>query len=158
MGNSKRKNGLGIAGFILSLIGLVVCWVPFLNIISLVLCGLGALLCFIGLFLRNRKKGLTIVGFLFGIAGCVVFYLVYAGIAAGLMSWFVYALNIISTDSSVLFLCVLGIEKKMQENRNNLSILFVTLQPKCGVKLRSLGLWVCQKVKGFCVLRQLNNF
>ncbi len=86
MGNSKRKNGLGIAGFILSLIGLVVCWVPFLNIISLVLCGLGALLCFIGLFLRNRKKGLTIVGFLFGIAGCVVFYLVYAGIAAGLMS------------------------------------------------------------------------
>ncbi len=86
MGNSKRKNGLGIAGFILSLIGLVICWVPILNIISLVLCGLGALLCFIGLFLRNRKKGLTIVGFLFGIAGCVVFYLVYAGIAAGLMS------------------------------------------------------------------------
>jgi hypothetical protein len=84
MGNSKRKNGLGIAGFILSLIGLVICWVPILNIISLVLCGLGALLCFIGLFLRNRKKGLTIVGFLFGIAGCVVFYLVYAGI--GLMS------------------------------------------------------------------------
>lgn len=86
MGNSKRKNGLGIAGFILSLIGLVICWVPILNIVSLVLCGLGALLCFIGLFLRNRKKGLTIVGFLFGIAGCVVFYLVYAGIAAGLMS------------------------------------------------------------------------
>lgn len=86
MGNSKRKNGLGIAGFILSLIGLVICWVPILNIVSLVLCGLGALFCFIGLFLRNRKKGLTIVGFLFGIAGCVVFYLVYAGIAAGLMS------------------------------------------------------------------------
>ena len=86
MGNSKRKNGLGIAGFILSLIGLVICWVPILNIVSLVLCGLGALLCFIGLFLRNRKKGLTIVGFLFGIAGCVVFYLVYAGFAAGLMS------------------------------------------------------------------------
>lgn len=87
MGNStKRKNGCGIAGFILSLIGLVISWVPILNFVSLVLCGIGTLLCFIGLFLKNRKKGLTIVGFLLGIAGCVVFYLVYAGIAAGLMS------------------------------------------------------------------------
>ena len=77
----KRKNGLGIAGFILALIGLVICWVPVLNIISLVLCGLGFLLAFIGLFLKNRKKGLAIVGVLFGIAGCVVFYLVYAGLA-----------------------------------------------------------------------------
>jgi hypothetical protein len=77
----KRKNGLGIAGFILALIGLVICWVPVLNIISLVLCGLGFLLAFIGLFLKNRKKGLAIVGVLFGIAGCVIFYLVYAGLA-----------------------------------------------------------------------------
>ena len=77
----KSKNGLGIAGFILALIGLVICWVPVLNIISLVLCGLGFLLAFIGLFLKNRKKGLAIVGVLFGIAGCVIFYLVYAGLA-----------------------------------------------------------------------------
>lgn len=77
----KRKNGLGITGFILALIGLVICWVPVLNIISLVLCGLGFLLAFIGLFLKNRKKGLAIVGVLFGIAGCVIFYLVYAGLA-----------------------------------------------------------------------------
>jgi len=78
----KGKNGLGIAGFILSLIGLVICWVPILNIVSLVLCGLGFLLAFIGLFLKNKKKGLAIVGVLFGIAGCVIFYLVYAGIAS----------------------------------------------------------------------------
>ena len=77
----KRKNGLGIAGFILALIGLLICWVPFLNIISLVLCGLGFLLAFIGLFLKNRKKGLAIVGVLFGLAGCVIFYLVDAGLA-----------------------------------------------------------------------------
>ena len=77
----KRKNGLGIAGFILALIGLVICWVPVLNIISLVLCGLGFLLAFIGLFLKNRKKGLAIVGVLFGLAGGVIFYLVYAGLA-----------------------------------------------------------------------------
>ena len=79
----KRKNGLGIAGFIMSLIGLILSWIPVVNIFGIVLCGIGFLLSFIGLFLKNRKKGLAIVGVLFGIAGCVLFYLVYAGIAAG---------------------------------------------------------------------------
>ena len=76
----KRKNGLGIAGFILALIGLVICWVPILNIVSLVLCGLGFLLCFIGLFLKNRKKGLAIVGLLFALAGIAVFIVEWGAI------------------------------------------------------------------------------
>ena len=80
----KGKNGLGIARFILSLIGLIMSWIPLVNIVGIVLCGIGFLLSFIGLFLKNKKKGLAIVGVLFGIAGCVLFYLVYAGIAAGL--------------------------------------------------------------------------
>ena len=76
----KRKNGCGIAGFILALIGLVICWVPILNIVSLILCGLGFLLCFIGLFLKNRKKGLTIVGLLFAITGIAVFIVEWGAI------------------------------------------------------------------------------
>ena len=81
MGNStKRKNGCGIAGFILSLIGLAISWVPILNIVSLVLCGIGFLLCFIGLFLKNRKKGLTIVGLLFALAGIAVFIVEWGAI------------------------------------------------------------------------------
>jgi len=80
----KGKNGLGIAGFILSLIGLILSWIPLVNIFGIVLCGIGFLLSFIGLFLKNKKKGLAVVGLLFSIAGCVLFYLVYAGIAAGL--------------------------------------------------------------------------
>jgi hypothetical protein len=77
---AKRKNGCGIAGFILALIGLIICWVPILNIVSLVLCGLGFLLCFIGLFLKNRKKGLTIVGLLFALAGIAVFIVEWGAI------------------------------------------------------------------------------
>ena len=80
----KGKNGLGIAGFILSLIGLILSWIPVVNIFGIVLCGIGFLLSLIGLFLKNKKKGLAIVGLLFSIAGVVLFYLVYAGIAAGL--------------------------------------------------------------------------
>ena len=81
---TKGKNGCGIAGFILSLIGLIMSWIPLVNVIGIVLCGIGFLLCLIGLFLKNKKKGLAIVGLLFAIAGGVLFYLVYAGIAAGL--------------------------------------------------------------------------
>ena len=77
----KGKNGLGIAGFILALIGLILSWIPVVNIFGIVLCGIGFLLSLIGLFLKNKKKGLAIVGLLFSIAGVVLFYLVYAGLA-----------------------------------------------------------------------------
>ncbi len=61
-------------------------WIPLVNIIGVVLCGIGFLLCLIALFLKNKKKGLAIVGLLFSIAGGVLFYLVYAGLAAGIAS------------------------------------------------------------------------
>ena len=77
----KGKNGLGIAGFILALIGLILSWIPVVNIFGIILCGIGFLLSLIGLFLKNKKKGLAIVGLLFSIAGVVLFYLVYAGLA-----------------------------------------------------------------------------
>jgi hypothetical protein len=80
----KGKNGLGIAGFIVSLIGLILSWIPVVNIVGIVLCGIGFLLSFIGLFLKNKKKGLAIVGILLGIAGSILFYMVYAGIASAL--------------------------------------------------------------------------
>ncbi len=80
----KGKNGLGIAGFILSLIGLILSWIPVVNIFGIVLCGIGFLLSLIGLFLKNKKKGLAVVGLIFSIVGCVLFYLVYAGIATAL--------------------------------------------------------------------------
>ena len=78
----KRTNGLGIAGFIVSLIGLILSWIPVVNIFGIVLCGIGFLLCFIGLFLKNRKKGMAIVGLIFSIIGSGLFFLVYAGIAS----------------------------------------------------------------------------
>ena len=77
----KRKNGLGIAGFIFALIGFLVCLlslIPLLGtiiaLVGLVFCGIGFLLSFIGVFLKNRKKGLAIVGILLAIAGYAFYF------------------------------------------------------------------------------------
>lgn len=80
--NQLQKNGLGVAGFVIALVGLVFSWIPLVNVFSTWLCYLGVLLCIIALFLKNKKKGLAIAGIVCGIAGVVIYYLVYAGIKA----------------------------------------------------------------------------
>lgn len=54
---TKKSNGLGVAGFVLALIGLLFCWVPILNIILWIL---GLTLSFVGLF--KKPRGLAIAG------------------------------------------------------------------------------------------------
>lgn len=54
---NNKSNGLGVAGFVLALIGLLFCWVPILNIILWIL---GLTLSFVGLF--KKPRGLAIAG------------------------------------------------------------------------------------------------
>ena len=84
--NQLQKNGLGVAGFIVALVGLVFSWIPLLNVISFWLCAIGIVLSVVALFLKNKKRGMAIAGLICGVAGIVIYYLVYAGIkaAAGL--------------------------------------------------------------------------
>ena len=87
MGETQlKKNGLGVAGFVIALVGLVFSWIPLLNVFSFWLCIIGGVLSLVALFLKGKKKGLAIAGIIIGIAGIVIYYLVYAGIkaAAGL--------------------------------------------------------------------------
>lgn len=56
----KKGNGLGKAGFVLSLTGLILCWVP---IHGFILCLLGAIFSVIGVF--KAPRGLAI-------AGCII--------------------------------------------------------------------------------------
>jgi len=77
-----QKNGLGVAGFVIALVGLVFSWIPLVNVFSNWLCYLGILLSLIALFLKNKKKGLAIAGIVCGVLGIVIYYLVYAGIKA----------------------------------------------------------------------------
>lgn len=62
-----EKNGLGVAGFVLSLVGLVLCWVPFANFI---LSGIGFILSLVGVF--RRPKGLAIAGIIIAAITLVV--------------------------------------------------------------------------------------
>ena len=56
----KKGNGLGTAGFVLSLIAFILCWVP---ILGFILWRLGAILSVIGVF--KAPRGLAI-------AGCII--------------------------------------------------------------------------------------
>ncbi len=62
----RQKNGPGSAGLVLSILGLVLCWVPIAN---LILWFLGLLFSFIGMF--KRPKGKAIAGLVISIV-CLV--------------------------------------------------------------------------------------
>lgn len=53
----QQGNGMGVAGFVLALLGLILCWVPILNWILWLL---GLIFSIIGMF--KPKKGLAIAG------------------------------------------------------------------------------------------------
>ena len=82
MAENTEKNGLGVAGFVVSLVGLLFSWIPLVNVMSRWLCFVGLALSVIALFLKNKKKGLAIAGIILAVVGIALFYLVYAGIRA----------------------------------------------------------------------------
>ena len=79
--NEKKSNGVGTAGFTLSILALFVGWVP---IAGWIVWGLGLLLSFIGIF--SSPRGLAITGLLVSILGILIL-LFLAGI-------FLNALNV----------------------------------------------------------------
>ena len=75
----RRTNGLGTAGFVLALIGLVFCWTPFLNF---VIWFLGFLFSFIGLF--KSPRGLAIAGFIISLIDIIILAVLMGALAVAL--------------------------------------------------------------------------
>lgn len=73
----KKKNGLGLAGMIVAIVGLLLCWVPILNWIILTP---AFILSFIGIFKKPRV--LAIVGL---VISCVGFS--FYSILAAILGW-----------------------------------------------------------------------
>lgn len=76
---APKKNGIGTAGFVLALVGLIFGWVPFFGWISWLL---GLIFSFIGIF--KTPKGLSIAGLVISLIGIVVIIIIllFAGGAA----------------------------------------------------------------------------
>lgn len=66
VGQPQQSNGLGVAGFVISLIGLLLC--------GGFLCPLGLLLSFIAMF--KEPRGMAVAGFLIGLLGTGVSILI----------------------------------------------------------------------------------
>ena len=76
----SHSNGLGTAGFVLSLIAFFVCWIP---VIDFVVWFLGALFSFIGIF--KKPRGLAIAGLVISFIGIIIL-LAFFGAIIGLAS------------------------------------------------------------------------
>ena len=76
----RKKNGIGTAGLVLSIIGLVLCWVPFADFI---LWFLGFLFSFIGMF--KRPKGVAIAGLVISIVCLVVLIVIFSVVGTELL-------------------------------------------------------------------------
>ena len=75
-----RKNGIATAGLVLSILGLVLCWIPVVNVI---LWFLGFLFSFIGVFRRPRGK--AIAGLIIAVISLVVILVVYGIYSSALL-------------------------------------------------------------------------
>ena len=74
---SPKKNGVGTAGFILALLGLILCWIPVLNWILWLL---GLILSLVGVF--RQPRGLSIAGLVISFLGLILLILVLGAIGA----------------------------------------------------------------------------
>ena len=74
MAENTNKNGLGVAGFIVAAIGLIFSWIPLVNVIGVILCGIGFILALIGAFKKPRT--LAIIGIVLAVAGGIIYYVV----------------------------------------------------------------------------------
>ncbi|TMT02144.1 hypothetical protein DY036_01075 [Apilactobacillus kunkeei] len=78
--NQAKTNGIGTAGFVLSLIALLVTsWIPFVDFIVWLL---GAIFSIIGLF--KQPKGLAIAGTIISFIGIIFILFVLSFIGAAL--------------------------------------------------------------------------
>lgn len=75
----NQKNGLGVAGFVVALIGAILSWIPFVNVFGVILCAVGFILALIGCF--KKPRGLAIAGVILAIAGAVIYYIVWSRLA-----------------------------------------------------------------------------
>ena len=72
MAENTNKNGLGIAAFVVALVGFLLTLVPLIRVVGAIICLIGFILAVIGVFKKPRI--LSIIGIVLAIAGCIIYY------------------------------------------------------------------------------------
>ena len=75
--NEHKSNGIGTAGFIFALLGILLSWIPVLDFIIWIL---GLIFSIIGLF--KSPRGLAITGFILSIIDIIIIIAIFGNIAA----------------------------------------------------------------------------
>lgn len=85
----SAANGMGTAGFVLGLLGLIFSWIPFIGIIAWLLVLPGLVLSGVGLAKANRgeanNKGMAIAGLVLSVLGllfCIGYVVFFASLGA----------------------------------------------------------------------------
>ena len=81
----KKGNGLTIAGFILAIVSIIICWFPLIGWLCWITATLAIIFCIIGL-IKKQKKGLAITGIILGAASFVIYYIMVAAANDALMN------------------------------------------------------------------------
>ncbi|MDO9553372.1 hypothetical protein [Rhodonellum sp.] len=76
--SENQSNGLGTAGFVLSLIGIFLGWIP---VLGWIIWFLGLILSFVGVF--KAPKGLAIAGLVISLIGIILLIAVFGAIVGG---------------------------------------------------------------------------
>ena len=71
-----KKNGLGLAGMIISIIGFIFSVIPLVNLFGIWIAALGGIFSLIGAFKQPRT--MAIVGLVLSILSAVVFFWMYS--------------------------------------------------------------------------------
>jgi hypothetical protein len=86
----QKGNGLGLAGGICGIVAVVLCWIPFVDYISIVLGALGIIFGALGIRYANERggalKGMAITGVVTGIVALVISILFLAVVYAAVES------------------------------------------------------------------------
>jgi hypothetical protein len=86
----QQGNGLGLAGGICGIVAVVLCWIPFVDYISIVLGALGIIFGAIGIRHANERgggsKGMAVTGVVTGIVALVISILFLAVVYAAVES------------------------------------------------------------------------
>lgn len=82
----KRKNGLGLASFVVGIVAAAFSIIPLVGMIAFFLGPVAIILGLIAVFLKNRKKGLAITGLILGVVSLIVAGVMTAAIGAAAKS------------------------------------------------------------------------